>query len=85
LQNSGCSKDAIYGGIAVDICDYSNDQISAVIDNWIKNSVYRDALKMRFVDGRTIAYIAERLQMSDRQINRIVLDGKKTILKKLAD
>lgn len=41
-----------------------------LIDEWIYNDMDRAMLKWALLDGHTIAQIAERLDMSDKQIQR---------------
>jgi len=52
--------------------DYSNSQISAVIDEHIHNIKYREILKDRLIDGLTFSEIADKRNYSERQIKNIV-------------
>lgn len=62
--------------------DYTNSQISYVIDEYIYHERNRMILKRRFIDGLTYEKIAEEFDMSVRQIKKIVYrDGDKILLK----
>ena len=50
----------------------SRSQLESLIDEWCLNARYRAILKLRYLDGLTYEQIAERVDMSDRQIKRIV-------------
>lgn len=52
--------------------EYTNSQISELIDEHIHNKNHRVILKLHFIDGDTYEKIAEKVGMSDRQIKRIV-------------
>ena len=52
--------------------EYTNSQITELIDEHIHNAKYREILKLRFVDGMTYDKIAERQDMSVRQTKNIV-------------
>ena len=52
--------------------DYTNSQISAVIDEHIHNQMHRDILKLRFIDGCTYEAIAEDVGRSPRQVATII-------------
>jgi DNA-directed RNA polymerase specialized sigma24 family protein len=52
--------------------EYSNIQISMLIDEWIHSERDRAILKRRLIDGLTFEQLAEEFDMSVRQINRIV-------------
>lgn len=51
--------------------DYSNSQISELIDEWIHSERDRDVMKRRLIDGLTFERLAEEFDMSVRQIKRI--------------
>lgn len=53
-------------------CDISRSELEKLIDEWCLNHKYRKILKLRFLHGLTYESIAERMDMSDRQIKRIV-------------
>lgn len=59
--------------------EYTNSQISAVIDEYIHSQRNRDLLKRRYVDGITYERIAEEFDLSVRQVKTIVYRAEKTI------
>ena len=52
--------------------DISRSEFENAIDEWCLNKKYREILKHRFLDGCTYEEIAEIVDMSDRQVKRIV-------------
>ena len=50
----------------------SRSDLEVLIDEWCLRRKYRDILKLRYLDGYTYEEIAEIVDMSDRQIKRIV-------------
>lgn len=52
--------------------EYSNSQISELIDEWIHSERDRAILKRRLIDGITFEKLAEEFDMSVRQIKKIV-------------
>lgn len=58
----------------------SNSTLAALIDEWIRSSRDRDILKMSLIDNISYEVIAERLEMSDKQIGRIVRRGVEEII-----
>lgn len=63
--------------------DYSNSEISAVIDEYIHNDKHREIMKTRLIDGWTYEHIGEAYDMSERQIKRIVYRCEDIIFKHL--
>lgn len=63
--------------------EYTNSEISAIIDEHIHNELYRNILKARYIDGLTFERIAEKYDMSTSQTKRIVYKNEWTILKNL--
>ena len=63
--------------------EYSNSQIAYVIDEYIHNSLYRDILKSRYIDGLTYEKIAELYDRSVRNIKNIIKKYEALIFKKL--
>ena len=65
--------------------EYSNSQIREVIEEWIHNDRDRLILSLRLVDGKTFEQIAEHkgVDMSDRQVRRIVLKLQEQLFKQL--
>lgn len=52
--------------------EYSNSQIREIIEEWIHNNRDRIILSDRLIDGMTFEQIAEKHDMSVRQIKNIV-------------
>lgn len=59
----------------------SRTEIEFLIEEWCHNAKYREILKLRFLDGLTYEAIAEAIDMSDRQIKRIVYKQGDMVLK----
>lgn len=56
----------------LDKYDLSNSEISFLIDQWIRNARDRAILKDRLINIMTFELLAEKYDMSDRQIKNIV-------------
>ena len=56
----------------LDKYDLSNSEISFIIDQWIRNARDRAILKDRLINIMTFELLAEKYDMSDRQIKNIV-------------
>ena len=52
--------------------EYSNSRVREIIAEWIHGERDRDIMELRLCHEKTIEEIAERFDMSDRQIRRIV-------------
>ena len=63
--------------------DYTNSQISSVIDEHIHHAPHRQMLKDRLIDGMTYEQIAEKHDMSVRQTKNIIYKSTDKILKYL--
>ena len=63
--------------------DYTNSQISSVIDEHIHHAFHRQMLKDRLIDGMTYEQIAEKHDMSVRQTKNIIYKATDRILKYL--
>lgn len=50
----------------------SNNDLSAIIENWIKNQRDRQILKRKLIDGITYEQLSEEFELSVKQIYRIV-------------
>jgi Mor family transcriptional regulator len=50
----------------------SNSELSAFIDEWCRSKRNRDILKERLIDGVKISDLAEKYDLSERQIKKIV-------------
>lgn len=59
--------------------EYTNSQISAVIDEYIHNKRNRELLKRRYIDGSTFEELAEEFDLSVRQTKTIVYAAEKVI------
>lgn len=51
---------------------YTNSQIRVLIDEWIHSDRDRQILSLRLINGMTFERIAEIVDMSDKQVKRIV-------------
>lgn len=63
--------------------EYSNSQISYLIDEWIHSERDRKILKLRYIDGLTFEKIAETSDMSVRQVKRIIYKSEMTLFRHL--
>lgn len=59
--------------------EYTNSQISAVIDEYIHSQRNRNILKRRYVDGITYERIAEEFDLSVRQTKTIIYRAEEII------
>ena len=63
--------------------DYTNSQISSVIDEHIHHALHRQMLKGRLIDGMAYEQIAEKHDMSVRQTKNSIYKATDRILKYL--
>lgn len=63
--------------------EYTNTQIEHIIDEYIHNSIHRDILKSRLIDGIIFDDLAYQYGISVRQIKRIVYKNEKIIFSHL--
>ena len=63
--------------------EYSNSQISKLIDEYIHSERDRAILKRRLIDGICYEPLAEEFEMSVRQIKTIVYQGQNRLFKHL--
>ena len=63
--------------------DYTNSQISSLIDEHNHHALHRKMLKDRLIDGMTYEQIAEKHDMSVRQTKNIIYKSTDKILKYL--
>lgn len=63
--------------------DYTNSQISSVIDEHIHNALHRQMLKDRLIDGMTYEQIAEKHDITDRQTKNIIYKSMDMLIKYL--
>lgn len=63
--------------------EYSNSQISHLIDEYIHSERNRAILKRRLIDGITFEALAEQFEMSVRQIKSIVYKSQEALFSHL--
>ena len=63
--------------------DYTNSQISSLIDEHIHHVLHRKMLKDRLIDGMTYEQIAEKHDITSRQTKNIIYKATEKILKYL--
>lgn len=63
--------------------DYSNSEISKVIDEYIHNQRNRKLLKRRYIDGICIEPLSEEFGLSVRQVKNIIYKNENVIFKHL--
>lgn len=63
--------------------EYSNSQISELIDEWIHSERDRAIMKRRLIDGLTYERLAEEFDMSERQIKRIIYKNMDVLSKRI--
>lgn len=63
--------------------EYSNSEITRVINEYIHNERNRNLLKRRYVDGITLESLAEEFDLSVRQVKNIIYKNEDVILKHL--
>lgn len=57
----------------------SNSELSAFIDEWVQSKRNREILKERLIDGIKISELADKYELSERQIKNIVKKFKALI------
>jgi Mor family transcriptional regulator len=57
----------------------SNTELSAFIDEWVPSKRNRELLKERLIDGIKINVLAEKYELSERQVKNIVKKFKSTL------
>lgn len=50
----------------------SNTELSAYIDDWVTSKRNRELLKERLIDGIKISDLAEKYELSERQVKYII-------------
>lgn len=63
--------------------DISNSEIDYLIDQWIRNERDRAILKDRLINGMTFERLAEKHDMSVRQIQNIVYKSMDRLVSKI--
>ena len=64
-----------------EVMEYTNSQISRLIDEVIHNERNRQILKRRYIDGICYEPLAEEFGMSVRQIKNIVYKSEQILIK----
>lgn len=67
----------------MEIREYKNSEIEAVIDEYIHNERNRAILKRRLIDGICYEKLAEEFGLSVTQIRNILYHGEDTVFKHL--
>lgn len=63
--------------------DYTNSQISALIDEHIHNQRDRDLLKRRLIDGLVYEKLGEEFDLSTQRVKTIVYKSMQRLIKYL--
>lgn len=63
--------------------DYSNSQISALIDEYIHSERDREILKRRLIDGKTYEELSAEFNISVRHIKTIVYKGQDRLFRRI--
>lgn len=63
--------------------EYTNSQISAVIDEYIHNERNRKLLKRRYIDGVTFERLAEEFDISVRHAKTIVYKSETAVFSRI--
>ena len=63
--------------------EYTNSQISYLIDEYIHNDLHRQILKSRYIDGLTYEQLAEKHDRSVKNIKDIIKKNENSIFKHL--
>lgn len=73
----------VRGGEEIDWENITNSEIDHLINEYIHNQKYREVLHYRLVDGLTYEKIADKMDMSVRQIKNIVYKTEAKLFKHL--
>jgi hypothetical protein len=65
------------------VIEYSNSEISKVIDEYIHNQKHREIMKRRYIDGILQENLAEEFNISVRQVQNIIYKNENIIFKHL--
>ena len=63
--------------------EYSNSEITRIINEYIHNERNRKLLLRRYIDGITLERLAEEFDLSVRQVKNIIYKNEDVILKHL--
>ena len=69
--------------MVADMVDYTNSQISSLIDEHIHHALHRQMLKDRLIDGMTYEQIAEKHDITARQAKNIIYKSMDRLIKYL--
>ena len=69
--------------INIDRFNLSNSEVCYLIDQWIRNERDRAILKDRLINGMTFERLAEKHDMSVRQIQNIVYKSMDRLVSKI--
>ena len=61
--------------------EYSNSEISLIIDEWIHSERDRQILKRRLIDGCCYEPLAEEFNLSVRQVKSIIYKNENIVFK----
>ena len=64
--------------------DYTNTEITEIINEYIHNDRNRRLLKRRYVDGITLESLAEEFDLSVRQVKNIIYKNEDVIFKHIS-
>lgn len=64
--------------------EYTNSEISMIIDEHIHSERDRKILKRRYIDGICIEPLAEEFELSPRQIKNIIYRSERKVFSRLA-
>ena len=63
--------------------EYTNSQIRDIIDEHIHSQRDRELLKSRYIDGLTYEKLAEKYDLSVKQVRNIILKSEVALFKHL--
>ena len=63
---------SVHGAERRSLANMKNSELSAFIDEWVNSKRNREILKERLIDGIKISDLAEKYELSDRQIKNII-------------
>lgn len=66
-----------------EVMEYTNSQISSLIDEYIHNERDRAILKRRLIDGVCYEPLAEEFDLSSKQIKNIIYKAEKKLFEVL--
>jgi len=66
------------------VIDYTNTEITEIINEYIHNDRNRRLLKRRYVDGITLESLAEEFDLSVRQVKNIIYKNEDVIFKHIS-